>query len=207
MPRGTYKKPVIVDIFATGAPTSDPAPPPAASATDPAPTPAAEAVATLPAELTPDQRRIRELEDLLAKERGKKDPAPTLQRAKPGGKDNIVIHVVHNGFTSNGQTWYFGQEMEFTPNSKAYLGTVDRTGNSWLDLRDDESAQIDKYGDVMFRSGPWPGKKYIDADKAEFERLRGDGDRPVRRPTAEELAAADAAEAKRARAVPLVAQR
>src|SRR5436190_22180631 len=53
------------------------------------------------AELTPDQRRIRDLEDRLAKELGRKDPDLQLAApAEPGAAGNIIIHFLEDGFTA-----------------------------------------------------------------------------------------------------------
>lgn len=184
-------------------PAPDPAPSPGPGPTQPAvPSPVGRPVAE--SELTPDQRRIRALEDQLARERGRKDVEPELVvPAQPGARDNIVIHFLEDGFTALGKVWYRGQEIEFEPNGPAYGDTCDRHGRSWLDLRDDEFAQVERYGKIMFRSGPWPGRKLTDDGAARFEKLRAlGGDAPVGAPTPDELAAAEAAEAKRRRAAP-----
>jgi hypothetical protein len=152
--------------------------------------------------LSPEQRRIRELENQLAVERGRKDPQAELEKPKRS-KENVLIHFVGDGFTALGQIWYRGQELEFTPGSGAYQDTCDRSGRSWLELREDESTQIEKYGEVMFRPGPWPGKSYTDASSVAYEQLKplksGGAFAP---PSEEELAKAAAAEAKRRRAAP-----
>ncbi len=156
-------------------------------------------------ELTPEGRRIRDLEDRLAKELGKKDPAPVFETADTA-KDNIVIHFLEDGFTALGHVWFRGQELEFNRNSGAYADTCDRYGRSWLDLVDDEFGQAERWGKVMFRRGPWPGKSYADAAAtARFEKLKSiQGDGYVTAPTEDDLAAVDVAERKRARAVPRI---
>ncbi len=171
--------------------------------------PARATLSTRPApdsELTPDQRRIRDLEHQLALERGKKDTSPELAvPANPGDKGNILIHFVEDGFTALGVVWYRGQEVEFEPGSPAYNDTCDRNGRSWLALADDESAQIDRWGKVKFRRGPWPGKTLLHAANA-FESLRGlnEGSAAVSGPTEEELARAAKAEQSRRRAAPRI---
>lgn len=151
-------------------------------------------------ELTPEQRRIRELEDLLARERGRKEPDEELER--PGDGETIVIHFLEDGATAAGRVWVRGQELEFDPNGQAYADTVDRTGRSWLDLRFDEGAQMERWGKVMFRNGPWPGKPWTAVTGEKWEPLaNGTGGR-VSSPSAEELERAAREEARRARAVP-----
>lgn len=151
--------------------------------------------------LTPEQVRIKELEAQLALLAGKADPQPDLERVMPGEGD-ILIHVVsEGGFTALGHVWFRGQEIEFKRGGGAYADTCDRLGRSWLDL--DENAQIDKYGEVMFRPGPWQGKTYVDAKGATLTHpLRDSDGKSIRPPTEDELAAAAAAERRRGRAAP-----
>jgi hypothetical protein len=151
-------------------------------------------------DLTADQLRIRELEDRLAKSEGQKDPEPQLVAADPGSDQNILIHFLEDGFTALGQVWMRGQELEFTPGSPAYNDTIDREGKSWLDYRDREFDQVDKWGKIMFRKGPWPGKSFKDATFVALKSLSGAGTVPV--PTEDELTAAEQRERSRRRAAP-----
>lgn len=163
----------------------------------PAPARRLQSVPTNESSLTPEQRRIRDLENKLALEMGKKDPTQEYEVADANG-DVIVVHFVADGFTALGHVWFRGQELEFTVGSSAYNDTCDRNGWSWLSLRDDPSTQESRYGEVKFRSGEWKGLSYQDgATKGRFERLAG-----VNPPTAVELSAADVAERKRKRAAP-----
>jgi len=180
-------EPTVVDVLTQGIP----APVTAPAATRPVPE----------TELSPDQRRIRDLEDQLAKERGKKDPEEELEFVEPDADGNILIHFLDDGFTALGKVWYRGQELEFTPGSGAYNDTRDRNGNSWLDLAGNDMAQIHRYGRVMFRLGPWPGLKLSEAP-VEFEGLKG-----AAKPTDDELAAAERAEIARNRAAPRLPNR
>jgi hypothetical protein len=150
-------------------------------------------------ELTSDQLRIRELEHRLALSEGKKDVEGTLVAPEPGG-ENIVLHFLEDGLTALGQVWLRGQELEFTRGSQAYQDTQDRNGVSWLALVDDEFGQVSKWGRVMFRRGPWPGKTYRDGTYEVLGQVGGSGTVPV--PTAAELTAAEDAERGRRRAAP-----
>lgn len=153
-------------------------------------------------ELTPEQRRIRELEHRLAMEMGKKDPEVEFEAAPTNG-DNIIIHFLDDGFTALGQVWFRGQELEFAPNGGPYRDTCDRYGNSWLDLRANEFAQVERWGRVMFRPGPWPGKTYLEASKVPYDALKAvGGDGVVGRPSETDLEKAQSAEARRKRAAP-----
>lgn len=154
-------------------------------------------------QLTPEQRRIRELENQLALERGAKDPEVEFDElASPGDGGNIVIHFLEDGFTALGQIWMRGQELEFEPGSQAYRDTCDRHGRSWLELRGDEFGQVERWGAVMFRNGPWPGKPLTAVAGETFEPVRAPDGSVVRGPSAQELEAAAVAEAKRRRAAP-----
>ncbi len=146
-------------------------------------------------QLSPEQRRIRDLENQLAQERGRKDPERVVETVD--SSTAFIIHVLEDGFTALGQVWYRGQEIPFDPAKGAYLDTFDRHGWSWLSLRNDDNAQINRYGKVMFREGPWPGKSYLDVANETFDGKH--------KPTAEELAKAQRTEDKRRRTVPRLA--
>ncbi len=162
-------------------------------------------------ELSPEQKRIRELEHLLALERGRKDDLePELDvPANPGDTANVVIHFVDDGFTALGKVWYRGQELEFVPGSRAYRDTFDRTNATWLSLRGNDKEQIARYGRVMFREGPWDGRSLVDVADEPFDPLRPvgrDGGSP-KPPTRAELEAAAETEQRRGRAAPLLPSR
>ncbi len=164
-------------------------------------TPSSTAPASAPVrpEDDPQLARIKELENLLALERGKKDPEPEVVTARPGQEGNILLHFLEDGFTAWGQVWYRGQEVEIGRDSPAFRDTVDRRGFSWLSMLGDDFAQIERYGRVFFRPGPWPGKKYSDA--TTFESLEPISGNAAVAPSTEELTRAEAAEQKRRRAV------
>jgi hypothetical protein len=172
-----------------------------------APAPAARPVPE--SQLTPEQKRIRELENQLALERGKKDVEPdTYETANAEAGEPFVIHFLEDGITSLGKVWLRGQEIEFAPGGQAYRDTCDRHGRSWVDLRNNEFGQVERWGKVMFRNGPWPGKPWTAAAEANFERLASlkDGS-TVAGPSFDELQAAERAEARRNRAAPVLPNR
>lgn len=148
-------------------------------------------------ELTPEQLEIKALRDQLAKLSGKKDEEPVVEEIiNPGDPDNIVIHFLEDGLTALGKVWYRGQELEFVPGSRAYLDTFNRQGQSWLDLRHNDFAQVERWGKIMFRPGPWPGKSYADGT---FETLRVEkGEGRVAPPSEDEIARAEKARQQRA---------
>jgi hypothetical protein len=146
--------------------------------------------------LTPEQLRIRELENQLALERGRKDPElefePLADADAPS--DLIFIHFIADGLSVLGKIWTRGEELRFDPRSRAYADTCDRNGRSWLEVRDDPVAQERRWGEVKFRSGPWPGDTLLAVANQHFD--YGEG------PTHEQLRAAHAAEQRRAGAPP-----
>jgi hypothetical protein len=190
--------PEVVDVLSRPEPPTPPVPSPDPVLPQPYQKPVPDT------ELTPEQRRIRDLEDQLAIERGRKDPQPELDvPEQPGDPGNIFIYFVEDGFTALGKVWYRGQELEFAPGSPAYADTCDRNGRSWLTLRGDDNAQITRFGRVMFRPGRWPGKTYKDAAALPYEPLKSlTGAGTVAKPTDEELNRAAAEEHGRRRAAP-----
>lgn len=130
------------------------------------------------AALTPEQKQIRDLQEQLAAAQVRNSDAaePDYEEdalvEDPNAEDVIVIHFREDGFSAFETIWYRGQELRIVKNSPHHLATKDRNGNSWLDLADDEFGQADKYGKVMFRSGPWPGKAWTDPEAANKEKRR-----------------------------------
>jgi hypothetical protein len=114
------------------------------------------------AELTEEEREIRDLEDQVAKREAKilESAGPKYADAPKG--DSLLIHFLEDGFTFSGLLWFRGQEVEFEIGGKAYEQQKDRNGNSWLDLVDDIDGQYSKYGKQMFARGPWRGKAWGD---------------------------------------------
>lgn len=108
-------------------------------------------------------------EEAAPKKRGR--PA---KAASAGSGDTILLHIVEDGFTASGAVWMRGQELEFKKDTPEYRDTLDRTGKSWLDLLGDDAAQMEMFGKVMFRPGPWPGAGFEvpEAQKAEEQRGR-----------------------------------
>jgi hypothetical protein len=121
-------------------------------------------------QLTDEQKEIRRLQDLLAKQDAKKLENLEDEEVVATGDNRILIHLVTDRFTALGRQWYKGQEIEFEIGSVPYEDTKDRTGHSWLTLT--ESQQMDRYGEVRFRKGPWPGKDYSDPTASEKEKAR-----------------------------------
>lgn len=116
------------------------------------------------AELTEEERQIRDLEDKVAKRRAAEMEAAPEQFAPAATGETLLLHFLEDGITFSGRSWYRGQEVEFEIGGKAWEQQKDRNGNSWLDLVDDIDAQYDKWGKQMFARGPWRGKPWGDFD-------------------------------------------
>lgn len=156
-----------------------------------------DAEPAVPAELTPEQREIKFLRDQLARLSGKQDVEPVYEEPAQDG-EVILIHFLEDGLTVNGRIMFRGEELEFVVGSQAYKDTFNKLGQSWLDLRHDEFAQIDKFnkGKIMFRAGPWPGKTYADGTWEVLRPEKGEGTLPP--PSAEDIARAEKARKRRA---------
>jgi hypothetical protein len=71
-----------------------------------------------------------------------------------------TIHAVEDGMTAPGRVLYRGEELTLEVGSDHWELTIDPgTGRSWFDLSEDE--QVERYGRVMFKPGPWPEKKPV----------------------------------------------
>lgn len=117
-------------------------------------------------EQTPEQKKIQELQDQLAKALGNKDPEVEDEEVtNPGSEENILVHFVRDGFIDLGSIWYKGQEVEVEPSSSNY-----QSAKKWADYS--EAEQIEYFGDVYFRKGPWTGKTYEEEAAAKAERRR-----------------------------------
>lgn len=144
-------------------------------------------------DLTPAQRAARETQHLAALQAGQKD-AP-LRFQKSSSPDKILIHIVTDGFTFAGNVWMRGQELEIGPDHPRWA-EVQR----WIHM--DDSQQMEIYGRVRFRKGPWPGRRSYAEGAGSFESVSING-QAWSGPSAAELQQADALEARRGRAVPL----
>ena len=126
-------------------------------------------------QLTPAEKKIRDLQDQLARKKAQEIENAADAFDKVLDEDEVVvIHIVEDGFTFGGRVWYRGQEIQFPVDGEAYEQTLDRNGDSWLDNGDYE--QVALWGSVKFRKGPWPGKQ---ADQVSPEERRRANAAPV----------------------------
>jgi hypothetical protein len=90
--------------------------------------------------------------------RGEKAIGPHVS-ASANAADVVTVNFTEDGFTAFGSVWYRGQTLSVERGTPDWEMTVNpETGESWMDL--DEDAQIEKYGQRMFRPGKWVGKSY-----------------------------------------------
>lgn len=82
--------------------------------------------------------------------------------------DLPILHFVEDGFTAAGRVWFSGDELEYDPESDAYKKTVDRRGFTWLSLVGKDREQVNRYGKVYFKPGPYTGPKFADMDVWEL---------------------------------------
>jgi len=143
-------------------------------------------------EKSPEQI-AREIEaDKLAQKAGREEPkTETLEKADDG-EHTILIHFIKEaGFTALARVWYRAQEIEFSiPDGESYKDTFDRKGRSWLVSQKatkndkgewvypsevtvlDDYQQAERWGEIVYREGPWRGKGWDEDQAALKERER-----------------------------------
>jgi hypothetical protein len=147
--------------------------------------------------LTAEERAERERQHLEAIRLGAMNP-PVQYVPPTGQRPTVVIHFLSNGFSFAGVVWMRGQEIELEEGTPRWA-----EAQAWINKNDFE--QIDAYGRIIFRHGPWPGRRYSDARTEDFQPVTvGSGEKAqqYRGPSPAELAAADEAERRRRRGVP-----
>lgn len=144
---------------------------------------------------TPQEARIRELEETIArlsaaqaaapaepdpatKERQHREALAKTQTVLNSGEsfetvseddDVITLHILDTGITFAGKVWNYGQNVQIKRGGEAYKGTVDRNGNSWLDDLSPE-AQKARFKRIVVGEGLYSGPEFKDAIAAEDAR-------------------------------------
>jgi hypothetical protein len=160
--------------------------------------PAGEPMRPRPAgELTPAERAERERQHAAAVAAAAQFEAQP-QQFIPAEGEAVLIHFIADGLTAFGQVWYRGQELQIGPSHPRWKEAL-----GWITLT--RFQQAERWGEQKFDFGPWPGRRHVDA-LGSFEQLTGtdhQGNKvPLAGPTEQQLREADAAEARRGRAVP-----
>jgi hypothetical protein len=70
---------------------------------------------------------------------------------------DVIVHVVLDGFTALGKVWYYGETIKVRRGSPVYTQTIDREGESWIELSPE--TQLERWGVVKFRPGEFPGAR------------------------------------------------
>lgn len=126
------------------------------------------------AELSEEQQKIKELEHKLAVAEGKKEVEIEFDSTEAEDEsEEILFHIVEDGFTALGQQWFRGQEIRIVRGSPAYKLTLDRNGHSFLD--DFEGDYLTRGDKVVAIKGPWRGKKLTDITEKDFTVVAGEG--------------------------------
>lgn len=147
-------------------------------------------------DLTPAEKAERQRQHAAAVAAGNQDPPRTYIPSK--APDKILIHIVEDGFTFAGEVWMRGQELEIGPDHPRW-GEVQR----WINM--DDFQQMEVYGKIRFRRGPWPGRRSFADGADSFEKVMvgtGEHAQQYKGPSVAELLKADQKERQRGRAVP-----
>jgi len=146
-------------------------------------------------ELTPAQQADRDRLHAAALRRGRED-SPLVFEPPTGTKPMLVFHVVKSGWTFAGNVWMRGQEIKLEEGSP-------RWHEAQRFIHWTEQEQMDYYGGIRWRLGPWPFQRSYISPGSQFQPLGSlDGKGQVAGPTEEQLRQADAAEQRRNGGVP-----
>lgn len=98
-------------------------------------------------------------------------------RPEPAAAANVkpgeFIHFRTDKIGFDGEQRLRGSEVQLTADSIA--ATVDRSGETFLDLVDDEDAQIEKFGFVAIGRGRWPeelGSASLEPESEQWKRAQ-----------------------------------
>lgn len=147
-------------------------------------------------ELTPAERAERERQHVAAVSMGSRDPGVSFEPPRTG--ETVLIHFLEDGLSFAGTVWFRGQELELDVGSQRW-----QEAQAWINMTDFE--QMQRYEKVMYRKGPWPGLRYVDALQGGQGRGLGplrDGGDEVKGPDVKQLLEAESRERRRNRGVP-----
>lgn len=127
-------------------------------------------------EETEEDRQIKELEHQLAQKKARALSAEKVTYAASAGDgEEIVFHIVKDGFTAFSNVWLRGQNLSVRVGSPEWQRTLDINGKSFLDVLDDIQGQYSLWGDRMIAPGrfiPRPDEVFED-DIAREDARRG----------------------------------
>lgn len=148
-------------------------------------------------DLTPEERNERQRAHAEAVRLGQREAPPGPPERPQPGQETQVIHMMEDGMSFAGVVWMRGQEIVLPVGSPRWQQAQD-----WINMTDFQ--QMDRWGKVMFRPGPWPGRSVAEALAAGPEQpmLAPDGKTPLPPPDPAAFQRAAQLEAQRAGAVP-----
>lgn len=141
------------------------------------------------AQIEADEAAEAKRREELAAARAAAIPAPITPRFRK------VFHVVNDGFTVFGKVRYRGEEFVVEEGTPEFALSYDRYGN-FIFARSEED-QIEAYGEVKYREGPWPGLPYDTTHVYETGQIGEDGNKIAASKT--EIAALEKANKQRQR--------
>jgi len=145
--------------------------------------------------LSPAERAERDRMHAAALREGSRD-RPLVFEPPSGTRPVLVFHIVKSGWTFAGNVWMRGQEIKLEEGSPRW-----QEAQRFIHWSDQE--QVDSYGCVRWKLGPWPFRTSYADGAGSFQKLGGlDGKGQVTGPTEEQLAQADEAERRRDGGVP-----
>lgn len=100
------------------------------------------------AQIEADKAAEQARREELAAARAAAIPAPVAPKFRK------VFHLVNDGLTFAGKVWYRGEEIVVEEGTTEFELAFDRKGN--FILGKSEVEQIETYGEVKYREGPWP---------------------------------------------------
>jgi hypothetical protein len=176
-------------------PVPEPAPPAASRLTGPVLQSPRDPSLKPEQELSETERAERWRQHQAAVAAGRQDPGIQGFVQPPPGAQTVLIHMVEDGLTAFGLVWFRGQELEISPQDPRWP-----SARKWIFM--DDSAQMQRWGKVKFRPGPWPGLRTYRAGRAQpLRALSGDG--VVSGPGLQEIMQAEQMEARRGRGIPV----
>lgn len=87
----------------------------------------------------------------------------------------LVFHVLVDGFTVLGKVHYRGEEIRVREGSDTWKLTLDANGRPFFDVGEEE--QKVRYGQVMFRAGPWPHATMAGMTEDDYQSALASDDR------------------------------
>ena len=76
----------------------------------------------------------------------------TISEPSTAAPDTVLIHFVRDGVSAFGYSWSVGQELELVKGSPEFAETLDRNGDSWMEMTEED--QLSVFGNVRHRPGP-----------------------------------------------------